>query len=153
MNKVRKALPSVVYLLIAAVFYWQTFLIHKTDNIGIVSATTIPRVIILMLAACAVLNLVHDLKQDGEVARYINIPWKFLVTGLLLFFAAQYCKKIGFVIIGSVFLGVLFNLLDEEAHTPKRVILQILLAVVLAFAISYGFRYGLKVRLPLWPKL
>ena len=153
MKTVRKALPSVIYLLIAGVFFWQTFSIRKTDTIGLISATTVPRVIILLLAIASLINLFHDLNSEKEPERFIHVPWKFLVTGLLLLFAAQYCKKVGFVIIGSVFLGVMFNLLDDaEKLTPKRIVFQVILGIVLSFTICYAFRYGLKVRLPLWPK-
>ncbi len=152
MGKIRKALPSAIYLILAAAFFWQTFSIRKTDNIGLISATTVPRAIILMLVIAAVINLFHDLHGE-EPERFIHIPWKFLVTALLLLFAAQYCKKIGFVIIGSLFLGIMFNLLDDpNMRTTKRVLLQIGLGIVLSIIICYAFRYGLKVRLPLWPK-
>ena len=153
MGKVRKALPSVIYLIIAGLFYWQTFSIRKTDTMGLISATTVPRVILLLLVIAALINLIHDLRNENEPERFIQVPWKFLVTALLLLFAAQYCKKVGFVIVGSIFLGVMFNLLDDaEVRTPKRIILQVLLGIVLSFAICYAFRYGLKVRLSLWPK-
>ena len=70
MGKVRKALPSVIYLIIAGLFYWQTFSIRKTDTMGLISATTVPRVILLLLVIAALINLIHDLRNENEPERF-----------------------------------------------------------------------------------
>ena len=77
----RKALPSVVYLLLAGVFFWQTFYIKQstTSVFGMVTPKTFPRAIILLLAICSVINLISDIRTDSEAKKTIHIPWKFLL--------------------------------------------------------------------------
>lgn len=154
-DKLRKALPSVVCLIIAAIFYWQTFSIRQSTSgsIGAITPRTVPRFIILCFTFCAVLNLYHDLKKDGEEAPYIQVPIKYLAAGLAFLFIALSVKTLGFVLCGIVFLFVLFMVLDDQPPTKKRVVLNFLMAAGFSMVLCYGFRYGLNVRIPLYPRL
>lgn len=154
-DKLRKALPSMVYLIVAAIFYWQTFSIRQSTSgsIGAVTPRTVPRFIILCFAFCAVLNLYHDLKKEGEEAPYIRVPIKYLAVGLAFLFIALSVKTLGFVFCGIVFLFVLFMVLDAQPLTKKRVAFNLLMAAGFSVILCYGFRYGLNVRIPLYPRL
>ena len=154
-DRLRKALPSIVYLLIAAIFYWQTFSIRQSTSgvIGAITPRTAPRFIILCFAVCAVFNLYNDLKREGETEAFIQVPAKYLAVGAAFLFIALFVKKLGFVVCGVLFLFVLFVALDDEQCTKKRVLVNLLMAVVFSVVLCYGFRYGLNVRIPLYPRL
>ena len=154
-DKLRKALPSMIYLIIAGMFDWQTFSIRQSTSgsIGAVTPRTVPRFIILCFAFCAALNLRHDLKKDGEEPPYIQVPIKYLAAGLAFLFIALSVKTLGFVFCGTVFLFVLFMVLDDQPPAKKRVVLNLLMAAGFSLVLCYGFRYGLNVRIPLYPRL
>ena len=153
-NKWKKAIPSLVYLLIAAVFYWQTFSIRQstTGTIGAITPSTVPRVVIVCFALCALINLHNDIRREGEAAVLIQMPGKYLAVCAAFLFVGLFAKKIGFVICGIVFMGVLFNALDDRGLNRKHIIQNVVMAVVLSFVFCYAFRYGLNVRIPLYPR-
>ena len=150
----RKALPSVVYLLLAGVFFLQTFYIKQstTSVFGMVTPKTFPRAIILLLAICSVINLISDIRTDCEAKKTIHIPWKFLLSVVVFLFSSMFIKKLGFLIVGSVFLPALLIILDDHKLSFKRTVFLIVFGVVFAILATFAFRYGLKVRLPLYPK-
>lgn len=153
-SKWRKAVPSAVYLLTAAVFFWQTFSIQQSTSgsIGAITPRTVPRVILTCLALCAVLNLIHDLKEEGECAPLIQVPFKYLVVALTFLFVSLAVKRLGFVLCGCVFLFSLFQVLDDRPVTRRRVLGNLAMAVAFSIVLCYGFRYGLNVRIPLYPR-
>ncbi len=150
----RKVAPSVIYLLISAVFFWQTFSIQQSTSgsIGAITPRTVPRIILICLALCAVLNLIHDLKAVGECAPFIQVPYKYLAVVLIFLFVSLAVKKLGFVLCGCVFLFSLFQVLDDRSCTRKRMIGNLVMAVAFSVIFCYGFRYGLNVRIPLYPR-
>lgn len=153
MNKWRKALPSLVYLAVAALFFWQSFSIQQSTSgtFGAVTPQTVPLVIILCLAVCAVINLVHDLRAPGDAAPYIVVPGRFLLTAATFLVGALIVKHVGFILTGGLFLSALFLIMDERPMNKKRVLLTVLAGFAVSAACCYGFRYGLNVRLPLYP--
>lgn len=154
-GQIRKALPSLVYLVVAGVFFAQTFSIQQSTSgtMGAITPRTVPRVVILCFALCAVVNLVNDMKRQEEIKPYVNRPLKYLITALAFLFISQSVKKLGFVLCGVIFLFVLFMVLEDETITRKLVVRNLLLAVVFSAVFCYGFRYGLKVRIPMYPRL
>lgn len=150
----RKAVPSMIYLLIVAVFFWQTFSIQQSTSgsIGAITPRTVPRCILVCLALCAVLNLIHDVKAEGECAPFIQVPFKYMVVALTFLFVSLAVKKMGFVLCGIVFLFSLFQVLDDRLVTRKRVLGNLVMAAVFSLVFCYGFRYGLNVRIPLYPR-
>lgn len=153
-SKWRKAAPSVIYLLLAAVFFWQTFSIQQSTSgsIGAITPRTVPRVILICLALCAVMNLVHDMKEEGECASFVQVPYKYLIVALTFLFVSMAVKKLGFVLCGGVFLFALFQVLDDRPVSRKRVLGNLAMAVAFSIIFCYGFRYGLNVRIPLYPR-
>lgn len=153
-SKWRKAVPSMIYLLAAAVFFWQTFSIQQSTSgsIGAITPRTVPRVILLCLALCAVLNLIHDLREEGECAPFVQAPFQYLVVALTFLFVSLAVKKLGFVLCGVVFLFSLFQVLDDRPVTRKRVLGNLVMAAAFSLIFCYGFRYGLNVRIPLYPR-
>ena len=153
-TKFRAILPSIIYLIIAAVFYAQTFYIRQSTSgdIGAITPRTIPRLIILLFAVCAVINMIQSWKKEEETEKLINRPLCYLIIGLDFLMIALLAKTIGFIITGIIFQFVLFCVLEDEKLTKKRVLFYFLTAVVLTFVFCYGFRYGLHVRIPLYPR-
>jgi len=153
-DKLRKALPSIVYLIVALLFFIQSFSIRQSTSsvFGMVTPKTFPRVIIGLLAICAVANLVNDLKNPEPAKKTIHLPGKFLLSCALFVGSALIVKKVGFVITGSLFLPLLLLLLDDQKMTLKRTLFLVIIGVVIAVGAVYGFRYGLKVRLPMYPR-
>lgn len=156
MNQIKwkKAIPSLVYILITGLFFWQTFYIQQSTSgsIGAITPRTVPRFILLCLAICAVINLVHDVKSDVPYSPYIQVPLKYLVVALTFLFIALFVKKLGFIFCGMVFLFSLFQVLDDRKASRKTIIGNLALAIIFSFVFCYGFRYGLNVRIPLYPK-
>ena len=150
----KKAVPSLVYLLLAIIFYWQTFSIQQSTSgtMGAITPRTVPRVVIICLALCAVLNLVNDLRRDGGAAPLIQVPLKYLSVCAAFLFVSLFAKSLGFIICGIVFMGVLLIVLDDRPVSKRTVAFNILLAAALSFVFCYGFRYGLNVRIPLYPR-
>lgn len=153
-GKWRKAVPSLVYLCITAVFFGQTFLIRQSTSgaMGAITPRTIPRVILLCLAVCAGLNLIHDLRSDETCEAYIQMPFRYLVVALTFLFVSLFVKSLGFVLCGIVFLFVLFQVLDDRTRSRKHLWENLLMAVAFSVIFCYGFRYGLNVRIPLYPR-
>ncbi|MGI5946676.1 MAG: tripartite tricarboxylate transporter TctB family protein [Lachnospiraceae bacterium] len=145
---------SVHYLLVTGLFFWQTFYIQQSTSgtIGAITPRTVPRIILLFLAICAIVNLVHDIKSSTPYAPYIQVPFKYLVVALAFLFVALAVKKLGFVLCGIVFLFALFQVLDDRDLSKKSVFNNFILAVIFALVFCYGFRYGLNVRIPLYPR-
>lgn len=150
----RKAVPSLIYLFIAAIFYVQTFSIQQSvsGSMGAITPRTVPRVVILCFALCAVFNLLNDVKKQDTEGLFIKKPFKYLITATAFLFIAQSVKSLGFVICGSVFLFALFIVLEDEAITKKIVIKNLLMAIMFSLVFCYGFRYGLHVRIPMYPR-
>ncbi len=153
-TKFRAILPSIVYLIISAVFFVQTFSIRQSTSgdIGAITPRTIPRLIILLFAVCAVINMIQSWKKEEETEKLINRPLCYLIIGLDFLMIALLAKTIGFIITGIIFQFVLFCVLEDEKLTKKRVLFYFFTAVVLTFVFCYGFRYGLHVRIPLYPR-
>ena len=119
---------------------------------GAITTRTIPRLIILLFAVCAVINMIQSWKKAEETEKLINRPLCYLIIGLDFLMIALLAKKIGFIITGSIFQFVLFCVLEDEKLTKKRVGFYFLIAIALTFLFCYGFRYGLHVRIPLYPR-
>lgn len=153
-NTFRKILPSLVYLLVAIVFFWQSSYIRQSTSsvFGMVTPKTFPRVIIALLAICAVINMVNDLRKKEEVKATIRVPGTFFLVTAIFLFLCMFIKNLGFLLASVIFLPSLFLILDDHEKTKKRVILLIVFGALIAIASVYAFRYGLKVRLPLYPK-
>ncbi len=153
-NSLKKAVPSLVYLLLAALFFWQTFSIQQSTSgtIGAITPRTVPRVVIACFALCAVLNLVNDLRSDKEAEALIQVPQKYLAACAAFLFVGLFVKRLGFVICGIVFMAVLLIALDDRPLTKKNIITNLVMAVVCSFVFCYAFRYGLNVRIPLYPR-
>jgi ABC-type uncharacterized transport system permease subunit len=153
-EQLKKAVPSLIYLALAAIFFAQTFSIQQSTSgtMGAITPRTVPRVIIGCFALCAILNMINDMKRQEEVKPYVNKPLKYLITAMAFLFIAQSIKKLGFVICGIIFLFVLFMVLEDEAVTKKIIVRNLVLAFVFSIVFCYGFRYGLKVRIPMYPR-
>lgn len=153
-TKLKAIFPSIVYLIIAGVFFIQTFQIRQSTSgdMGAITPRTIPRLIILLFAVCAVINMIQSWKKAEETEKLINRPLCYLIIGLDFLMIALLAKKIGFIIMGSIFQFVLFCVLEDEKLTKKRVGFYFLIAIALTFLFCYGFRYGLHVRIPLYPR-
>lgn len=156
MEKFKKALPPLFFLLVAAVFFYGTFSIKQTTsgNLAVISAATYPRAMIAFLAVMGLWILVQDAVLDhsssrqeassGAVLPLLTCIGTTLACILLL-------KTLGGVITGTVFLTVMFLLLERQPLTRKLAVKRFVLALVLGAAFSYLFRYGFGIRLPLFP--
>lgn len=156
MEKFKKALPSLFFLLVAAVFFYGTFSIKQTTsgNLAVVSAATYPRVMIAFLAIMGFWILAQDvfLAPSGgqqEASSGATLPLLACIGVTLA--SILLLKTLGGVITGTAFLAGMFLLLERQPLTRKLVVKRFVLALVLGAAFSYLFRYGFGIRLPLYP--
>ena len=101
-TKLKAIFPSIAYLIIAGVFFIQTFQIRQSTSgdMGAITPRTIPRLIILLFAVCALLA-----KKIG-----------FIITGSIFQFVL-FCvledekltkKRVGFYFLIAIALTFLF---------------------------------------------
>lgn len=155
MKRLHKITPALFFILLAALFFYGSFDIKQTTSgeLSVISAATYPRVFIAFLAVIGVFVLICDLRRDDGAEQESGSISGLLICVIVTLAGILLLKVVGAVLVGSVFLTVMFQLLEPQKLSRKAALKRALLAVALSLLFSYLFRYGFGIRLPLYPSL
>lgn len=144
---------GIFTMLIAGSFFIQSFSIGKNSagTAGIVGPATIPRVIILLIAAVGIGCIWSDFRKEQREAQGENEEKRTVLSIALMTVLVLLLDIIGFLAAGILFLTGQILLTGGQKPARKQTGRTVLLAVVCTLAMVLVFRYGFNIGIPILP--
>lgn len=150
-KKYRFCVSTLLFLSIAAAFWVQTYSIKtsKFELTGVVSATTLPRIIIAGLVVLTAADFIFEWRKQrlGKAAELPGIR-NGIISLLCMLVCAGMMKPLGFIISGTLLSGSLLIILADQPRTKKFVVNRIAIALAITLVLFLIFRYFFKYAIP-----
>jgi len=151
LKKYRFCVSTILFLSIAAAFWVQTYSIKssKFELTGVISATTLPRIIIAGLTALTVVDFVFEWRKQ-RLGKTTDLPSirNGILSLLCMLVCAGMMKPLGFVISGTLLASSLLIILADQPRTKKFVACRIAIALGITLVVFLIFRYFFKYAVP-----
>lgn len=154
-NRYRKYIPSFVYLLIAILFFIQTFFIKEQSGgmISRMNSKIFPRVIILCLAAISIISAIKAHNTDEEIPPFITNKKQFYLSVLCMVGTLLLINYTGMILAGWFYLFSEILLLSDKEKNKKYILKICLISLGVSVSLCLLFKFGFSMRLPLFFKI
>lgn len=144
---------GIFTLLIAGSFFIQSFSIGKNSAgmTGIVGPTTIPRVIILMIALVGIGCMWSEGRKDSEDSGKENENKRTVLSIALMTVLVLLLDIIGFLAAGILFLTGQILLTGGETPDKNKVCRTLVMSVICTLIMVLIFRYGFNIGISILP--
>lgn len=156
-GKNKDIISGIFFFVTSAILYGVTYTFRRL-TISRVGSAFIPRIVFALIMILSIIVIIEGvikrkiLVGEHEVSEKTNDSLDFierhsvLLTILLIGIYAAFLRKIGFLIMTTIYLIAQFNILAPK--TERKQILFIIISVVTTVVIYFVFVKGFKLLLP-----